>query len=71
MDIRDKKEFSKNNIININCFTTQQDNQGNFPDMKLVAKDLEEALKIKKMYEQLGWVVILTATTKAKEVKKC
>lgn len=69
MDFKYKKEFSKNNVININCFTTKQDEQGNFPEIKFITKDLEEALAIKKQYEKLGWIVILTATTKTKGIK--
>ena len=71
MEIREKNLFSKNNKIEINCFTTTQDEKGNFPELKFFPKNLEEALQLKRKYEYLGWIVILTATSKTKGKEKC
>lgn len=70
-EMKERRELSTKNRIEINCFTTSQDQNGNFPELKIKAKNFDDALATQRKYESMGWVVIMTITTKTGEKKKC
>lgn len=57
--IRETKKFSKNNIIELNCYKPGED------ELHIIEKKYDKALNLKSKYEKEGWVVVLTITTKS------